>query len=157
MLRILRLVGNMDVPWRKRVCCAGEPVTKLSLRDRTEIAGIESGGRVPSPGFCEPSRVCRSSSERAAKAGVRALGGTKSSRPFDHIHVSGVLHHMQDPQAGLRNLRALLAPTGGMHVMVYSARGAPCQLRLKHARSPDIRSSLRVFDSFKGRLVSRRI
>lgn len=31
---------------------------------------------------------------------------------FDYIHSSGVLHHLPDPAAGLRRLRASLAPNG---------------------------------------------
>ncbi len=42
------------------------------------------------------------------------------NRSFDIISVAGVLHHMQDPMAGWRNLDALLKPNGFMHVGLYS-------------------------------------
>ena len=42
---------------------------------------------------------------------------------FDQIVCTGVLHHLADPDAGLRSLRDVLAPDGAMHVMVYGAYG----------------------------------
>lgn len=41
--------------------------------------------------------------------------------PFDYIHSSGVIHHLPDPEAGLRRLRACLAPDGLAYFMVYAA------------------------------------
>jgi 2-polyprenyl-3-methyl-5-hydroxy-6-metoxy-1,4-benzoquinol methylase len=42
---------------------------------------------------------------------------------FDQIVCTGVLHHLPDPDTGLRALRNVLAPNGAMHVMVYAAYG----------------------------------
>ncbi len=44
-------------------------------------------------------------------------------REFDLIVCSGVLHHLRDPDAGLRALRSVLAPQGAMFVMVYAPIG----------------------------------
>ncbi len=44
-------------------------------------------------------------------------------REFDQIVCTGVLHHLPDPDAGLRMLRRVLAPKGAMHLMVYAAYG----------------------------------
>jgi len=44
-------------------------------------------------------------------------------RSFDEIVCTGVLHHLADPDAGLRALRDLLKPDGAMHLMVYAAYG----------------------------------
>ncbi|HET8727751.1 MAG TPA: class I SAM-dependent methyltransferase [Alphaproteobacteria bacterium] len=43
--------------------------------------------------------------------------------PFDYIDCCGVLHHLDDPAAGLAALAARLAPGGGMGLMVYGALG----------------------------------
>ncbi len=43
--------------------------------------------------------------------------------PFDFIDCSGVLHHLEDPDAGLKALLSALKPGGAMSVMVYAAYG----------------------------------
>jgi len=42
---------------------------------------------------------------------------------FDHVVCTGVLHHLADPDAGLRTLHDLLAPRGALNVMVYAPYG----------------------------------
>ncbi|MFW2542134.1 class I SAM-dependent methyltransferase [Primorskyibacter sp. 2E107] len=42
---------------------------------------------------------------------------------FDYIDCCGVLHHLPDPAAGFRALRAALAPGGGLGFMVYAPYG----------------------------------
>lgn len=42
---------------------------------------------------------------------------------FDHIICTGVLHHLVDPDAGLRALGSLLNPEGALYFMVYAPHG----------------------------------
>jgi SAM-dependent methyltransferase len=42
---------------------------------------------------------------------------------FDQIICTGVLHHLADPDVGLRALRGLLKRDGAMHLMVYAPYG----------------------------------
>jgi len=42
---------------------------------------------------------------------------------FDHIVCTGVLHHLADPDTGLRALRSVLKPDGAMYLMVYAPYG----------------------------------
>jgi SAM-dependent methyltransferase len=44
-------------------------------------------------------------------------------RSFDQIVCTGVLHHLPDPDAGLRALRDVLKPDGAMNIMVYALYG----------------------------------
>ena len=44
-------------------------------------------------------------------------------RTFDLIICTGVLHHLSDPDAGLRALRSVLRPDGVMYLMVYAPYG----------------------------------
>ena len=43
--------------------------------------------------------------------------------PFDYIDCCGVLHHLPDPAEGLAALVSVLAPGGGMGIMVYAPHG----------------------------------
>jgi SAM-dependent methyltransferase len=43
--------------------------------------------------------------------------------PFDYIDCCGVLHHMPDPAEGLAALLSVLAPGGGLGLMVYAPHG----------------------------------
>ena len=42
---------------------------------------------------------------------------------FDQIVCTGVLHHLENPDAGLAALRDVLKPDGAMHLMVYAPYG----------------------------------
>ncbi len=44
-------------------------------------------------------------------------------KSFDQIVCTGVLHHLPDPDAGLRALRRALEPHGALHLMVYAPYG----------------------------------
>jgi len=52
---------------------------------------------------------------------LEEVGGL--GRRFDLIVCSGVLHHLVDPDAGLRALRSVLKDDGAMHLMVYAPFG----------------------------------
>ncbi len=43
--------------------------------------------------------------------------------PFDYIDCCGVLHHLADPAEGLSALMSVLAPGGGLGLMVYAPHG----------------------------------
>jgi SAM-dependent methyltransferase len=51
--------------------------------------------------------------ERAAELG----------QGFEHVICTGVLHHLPDPDAGLRALHDVLKPNGALNVMVYAPYG----------------------------------
>jgi 2-polyprenyl-3-methyl-5-hydroxy-6-metoxy-1,4-benzoquinol methylase len=66
---------------------------------------------------------------------------------FDQIVCTGVLHHLKDPDAGLRALRSVLKPGGALHLMVYAPYGRTgiymlqefCRRIGIHATDADIR------------------
>lgn len=70
--------------------------------------------------------------ERAALRGLQNIDWVHDSLlnvaqlglgKFDYINCAGVLHHLADPDAGLRALMAVLADDGAMGLMVYGAIG----------------------------------
>lgn len=69
--------------------------------------------------------------------------------PFDYINCSGVLHHLQDPAAGVRALRAILKEDGAMGIMLYGKIGRtsiyPMQelMRLVNYNTYDIEEKIR--------------
>jgi SAM-dependent methyltransferase len=54
---------------------------------------------------------------------ARVTGIDVSATSVDQIVCTGVLHHLVDPDAGLRALRGVLEPDGAMHLMVYALYG----------------------------------
>jgi SAM-dependent methyltransferase len=48
---------------------------------------------------------------------------TELGQSFEHVVCTGVLHHLPDPDAGLRALHDVLEPNGALNVMVYAPYG----------------------------------
>ena len=81
--------------------------------------------------YLDLSRSARQVAE--ARAAARGLDGIEFRTgslleapelgPFDYIDCCGVLHHLDDPQAGLGALAAALADGGGLGFMVYAPYG----------------------------------
>lgn len=66
---------------------------------------------------------------RFARADI--LGLSAISERFEIIECSGVLHHMANPEAGLKALLTILAPTGLMKIALYSAAARANVTRLR--------------------------
>jgi len=84
--------------------------------------------------YLDGSKAARAVAEariaaRGLGAGVRFVTGSLldvadlAPGPFDYVDCCGVLHHLDSPEAGLRALRAVLAPEGGMGLMLYGKLG----------------------------------
>lgn len=62
---------------------------------------------------------------------------------FDYIDCCGVLHHLEDPVAGLKLIRSILKPDGGLGMMVYAPLGrtgvyhAQAMLQMIAGTAPD--------------------
>lgn len=53
----------------------------------------------------------------------RSLLDLESEGPFDYINSVGVLHHLDQPESGLRSLAGRLAPDGVLHLFLYADAG----------------------------------
>lgn len=54
---------------------------------------------------------------------------------FDHVHNSGVLHHVEDPVATLREIKRVLRPGGSLNVMVYNFNSVWMHLLVAYHRT----------------------
>ncbi len=104
--------GDATVMLAQQMASAGRPggVTWL---DRSAAARKVAGARVAARGLGNVA---------FAEASIIDLPGSGLG-PFDYIDCCGVLHHLPDPLAGLRALVSVLAPGGGMGLMVYAPHG----------------------------------
>lgn len=111
-----------------RVLCAGDGTGNASIFLAEQLA--ELGGLVVSLDLSAASQAI--AKERAAIRNLTNITHINASLldipslnlgEFDVISCPGVLHHLSDPDAGLRTLAASLKPHGVMAVMVYAAIG----------------------------------
>ena len=92
---------------------------------------LTDAGRPYEVTYIDLSEASRRIAEKRAK--VRKLKGITfvtgslldagAHGPFDYIDCCGVLHHLDDPQAGFDALAGALGPEGGMGLMVYAPHG----------------------------------
>lgn len=122
--------GRLDFakPFRALVAGGGTGDGLIMLAQHCADAGIPAEFT-----YLDLSAAARGLAE--ARAAVRGLSGITfltgslleverlAPGPFDYIDCCGVLHHLNDPEAGLRALAARLAPGGGMGLMLYGAYG----------------------------------
>ena len=69
---------------------------------------------------CKRSGAIEQASVRFEQRSLLDLAG---EGPFNHINSVGVLHHLDNPQAGLKALAPLLAPGGLLHLFLYADAG----------------------------------
>jgi len=50
---------------------------------------------------------------------------------FDYVNCNGVLHHLDDPDAGLRRLASVTADDGGMGIWIYAKHGRAGQYHVR--------------------------
>ena len=103
--------GDGTIMLAQQMAHGGRPGSVTHL-DRSEAAQGVARARAEARGL--PVRFHRGSLLDLAGSG---LG------PFDYIDCCGVLHHLPDPAAGLRALLSVLAPGGGLGIMVYAPHG----------------------------------
>jgi 2-polyprenyl-3-methyl-5-hydroxy-6-metoxy-1,4-benzoquinol methylase len=79
----------------------------------------------------------------------------KLGRRFDKIICTGVLHHLPNPDGGLRAMREVLEPDGAMHLMVYAAYGrAGIYMLQEYARQLGVGDSDEEINDFAKTLMA---
>jgi SAM-dependent methyltransferase len=101
--------------------CGTTQAAKLALRwPRAQVTGIDVSAA--SIAFTEGlKRKYGLDNLRALQLPVERAADLGQS--FDYVVCTGVLHHLPDPGAGLRALRAVLESNGALQLMVYAPYG----------------------------------
>ena len=101
--------------------CGTSQAAKVALRwPRAQVIGID----VSATSIQETEKLKRK--HRIENLELRQLPlerATELGRSFEHVICTGVLHHLPDPDQGLRALHDVLTPDGAMHLMVYAPYG----------------------------------
>ncbi len=126
--------GRRDFGRPFRALVAGGGTGDAAIMLAQQLADASGpGGDAGEVVYLDLSAASRKTAE--ARAEVRGLGnisfhsGSLLDLPelglgsFDYIDCCGVLHHLEDPPAGLAALAAVLAEDGGIGLMVYAPYG----------------------------------
>jgi len=101
--------------------CGTSQAAKVALRwPRAQVVGIDVSGT-----------SIQQTDKLKRKHGIENLElqqlpvepAAELGRRFEHVICTGVLHHLPDPDKGLRALHDVLMPEGAMHLMVYAPYG----------------------------------
>ena len=122
--------GRRNLSKPLSVLVAGGGTGDGSIMLAQQMADIGVPGEVVHLDQSEPSQAI--AQQRAKIRGLDNIRFVRGSLldvaelapgPWDYIDCCGVLHHLEDPAAGLAALTGVLAPDGGIGVMVYGALG----------------------------------
>ncbi len=122
--------GQRDFSAPFRALVAGGGTGDAAIMLAQQLADRGKGGQVVYIDMSETSR--RIAEERARVRGLDNIVfyrgslldiGDIAPGPYDYIDCCGVLHHLEDPAAGLAALRAVMSDGGGMGIMLYGALG----------------------------------
>ncbi len=138
--------GHRAGPIRALVAGGGTGDAAIMLAQ--QLADRGEGGEVAYLDLSEASlAVARARAEARGLANIAFHRGSLLDLaeiglgPFDYIDCCGVLHHLEDPAAGLAVLRQVLAAGGGMGLMLYGALGRtgvyPLQQALRRLAGED--------------------
>ncbi|WP_207455932.1 class I SAM-dependent methyltransferase [Azospirillum sp. SYSU D00513] len=120
--------GRLDHGRPLRVLVAGGGTGDGTIMIAQQMADAGNPGTVT---YLDLSDASRAIAEARAKArGLTNITFRRGSLleleglgPFDYIDCCGVLHHLDEPLAGLRSLAGALDPGGGIGMMVYAPLG----------------------------------
>ncbi|MFT5180384.1 MAG: SAM-dependent methyltransferase [Alphaproteobacteria bacterium] len=122
--------GRRDLTKPLSVLVAGGGTGDAAIMLAQQMTDLGVPGEVVHLDQSEPSQTI--AQERAQVRGLDNIRFVRGSLldvadiapgPWDYIDCCGVLHHLEDPDAGLAALTGVLTPDGGLGVMVYGALG----------------------------------
>ncbi|MBO6784297.1 MAG: methyltransferase [Alphaproteobacteria bacterium] len=122
--------GRRDLSKPLRALVAGGGTGDAMIMLAQHMADADVPGEVVHLDLSGPSQeIARRRAEIRGLDNIRFVTGSLldaaeiAPGPWDYIDCCGVLHHLEDPDAGLAALAGVLAPDGGMGLMVYGEYG----------------------------------
>jgi SAM-dependent methyltransferase len=122
--------GRRDFAQSFRVLVAGGGTGDAAIMVAQQLADRGGPGEVVYLDISAAARrVAEARAEARGLANIRFITAPLADLAdldtgrFDYIDCCGVLHHLEDPPAGLRALTAVLAEGGGLGLMLYGALG----------------------------------
>jgi SAM-dependent methyltransferase len=122
--------GRRDLSQPLNVLVAGGGTGDAVIQMAQQMTDAGAPGEVVHLDQSEPSQtVARERAKARGLDNIRFIRGSLldaagiAPGPWDYIDCCGVLHHLEDPDAGLAALTGVLAPGGGLGIMVYGALG----------------------------------
>ncbi len=126
-------------PFRALVAGGGTGDAAIMLAQQLADAGARAAEVVYLDWSTASRRVAEARAAARGLGNLRFVTGSLLALPelglgaFDYIDCCGVLHHLADPAAGLAALTAVLAPQGGMGLMLYAPLGRVGVYPAQHA------------------------
>lgn len=127
-LSLAQVIGRLprhagDIPDRARVLVAGcgtgyEPIELARMDASLEVTAMDLSRA--SLGYA--ARMARETGAKVRFGQGDILDLEAANGPFDVVTCTGVLHHMDDPAAGLARLVAVTRPGGVLRLALYSER-----------------------------------
>lgn len=115
-----------DRPYRADIdilvagCGTSQAARHAATRPEARVTGID----VSAASLKETQALKRKYKLDNLEAELRAIEDAgELGRRFDLVVCTGVLHHLADPEAGLRALRSVLKPGGVIYLMLYAPYG----------------------------------
>lgn len=122
--------GRRDLTQPLKVLVAGGGTGDAAILMAQHMADTGVPGEVVHLDMSGPSQeIARQRAQVRELSNIRFVQGSLldaadvAPGPWDYIDCCGVLHHLEDPPAGLRALAGVLAPDGGIGAMVYGTLG----------------------------------
>lgn len=122
--------GRRDLSKPFKALVAGGGTGDAAIMLAQNMVDLSMPGEVVHLDLSGPSQaIARERAEIRGLTNIRFVEGslleiaTLAPGPWDYIDCCGVLHHLQNPDAGLAALTSQLAPDGGIGIMVYGEYG----------------------------------
>lgn len=122
--------GKRDFALPFRVLAAGGGTGDATIMMAQQLSDAGANAEIVHLDISENAQgIARARAEARGLGNVRFVNGsiediaTLDLGLFDYIDCCGVLHHLDDPVAGLTALNQSLAPDGGMGLMLYAPLG----------------------------------